>query len=152
MSWKSFEHSQYKFKPEMVREVQWLSSWKMDMVTQVQNLDEPVWISYWADNNGKCMNPTILPPAIGVLKSILGSLMILWKPVIEKVSSDFKLVKLRLETDLVWHINLKKTWEILWDKKNDLRLLKKHDKKWLIHTHTLVHTYTHKYIYKYCPA
>ena len=37
----------------------------MDMVTTVQILDKAVCISHSANTNGKGMNPTILPPAMG---------------------------------------------------------------------------------------
>ena len=37
----------------------------MDSVTQVQNLDEAICISYSVKAFGKGMHPTSLPPAVG---------------------------------------------------------------------------------------
>ena len=45
--------------------VPWLSSEEMDTTTRVQILDEADNISHSTNTLGKCINPIILPPAMG---------------------------------------------------------------------------------------
>ena len=70
------------------------------MVTPVQILDKAVCISYCFNTLGKDMNLVILPPAMGKLQGSLDFLTLEWQHVYEKENSEFKPVKLCLETDL----------------------------------------------------
>ena len=70
----------------------------MDLVTSVQTLDEAVFISLYANNIGKGMNPSGLPSAINKKPGRLGSLVALVRqPVYEKENSEFKPAILHLK-------------------------------------------------------
>ena len=75
----------------------------MDLVTQVQILDEAVWISHSANTLGKGMNLTIFPSAMSIKQGRLSFLTFVWQLVYEKENSEFEPVKLHLKTDLVSH-------------------------------------------------
>ena len=76
----------------------------MDKAIWVQILDKIIFISHQSNTFGKCMNPTLLPPVMGKQQSRLGSSTMVWQLVKEKENSEFKLVKLSLEIDLVSHL------------------------------------------------
>ena len=70
-----------------------LSSKEMDLTTRGQIMDEAVFISHCAITIGKGMNPTISPTQLRQYGR-LGSLTLVWKPMLEKENSEFKHVKL----------------------------------------------------------
>ena len=55
---------------------EWLSSYEMDTATRVQILDEADCISHTTNALGKCMNPIILPLAMGKYLSRLFSIIL----------------------------------------------------------------------------
>ena len=53
------------FMPSFVPIEEWLRSSEINTATRTQILDDAVDISYTTSNLRKCMNPTILPLAMG---------------------------------------------------------------------------------------
>ena len=72
-------------------------SLEMDMSTQVQIVDEAVYISHRINVLGKGMNITINPPVKGKIVGQTGPLTLVWQPVKEKENSEFKPVKLHIK-------------------------------------------------------
>ena len=62
----------------------------MDKVNWVQILDKIVCISHSVYTLGKHINPIILPLAMDKYLVRLGSLTLVWQPVLEKKNSEFK--------------------------------------------------------------
>ena len=73
-----------------------------------QNIDEAVCISHSINTSGKGMNPTILLTAMEKKKGRLGTLALVWQPFWEKENSEFKPVNLRLKSDLVFHLIIRR--------------------------------------------
>ena len=62
-----------------------------------KTLKDAICVSFWADGLGKDMNLSLLPPATSKWLGRLGSIDLVWQPVLEKENSKFKPVLSRLK-------------------------------------------------------